>query len=133
MKNAKKGFWEICEYSPTYTPYVQTFLSFFCHQKKTVLCAKAFTESTLPFWEYMIEIFIHLIVETPFIYLRQIRQDGYWTIVFNIVPVFVFKKWNHTVFFNSEGKVASNIELLKLWTINSEEMSMLSLINFTGI
>ena len=61
----------------------------------------------------MIEIFVHLSVETPFIYLLQIRQDDYWTILFNIVPVFL-KIDITTAFFNSEGKVASNTELLKL-------------------
>ena len=62
VQNSIKGFWEICYYSPIYTPFVQTFLSLSRHHKKIVLCAKAFTESTLPFCEYMIEIFIHLIV-----------------------------------------------------------------------
>ena len=64
-----------------------------------MLCAKVFTESTLPFWEHMIEIFIHLIVETPFIYLRQIRQDVYGKRVSDITPVFLFKNWNHVCIF----------------------------------
>ena len=62
VQNSIKGFWEICYHSSTYTPFAQTFLSLSRHHKKIVLCAKAFTESTLPFCEYMIEIFIHLIV-----------------------------------------------------------------------
>ena len=36
-------------------------------------------------------------------------------------------------FFNSEGKVSSNIELLKLWKINSEKILVLWLTFFTGI
>ena len=86
---------------------LKAFSPFFCHHKKAVLWSKAFTKSTLPFWECMIEVFIHLIVEAPFIYLRQIKQDAYWTIVFDIVPVFT------SSFFNSKGKVESIIESLK--------------------
>ena len=70
----------------------------------------------------MIEVFIHLIIETYFIYLRQIRQVAYWPIVF-------FSFWkpeSHLHFFNSKGKVASNIELLKLWKTNSGKISMLA-------
>ena len=53
----------------------------------------------------MIEIFIRLILEAPSMYLRQIRQDTYWTIVFNNVPDFFLKKIGITsAFFNSEGK-----------------------------
>ena len=99
-----------------------------------MLYANAFTESVLQLWEYMINVFMHLIVEAPFLYLRQIRQYTYWIIVFNIVPVFLFKNRNHiSIFFNSEGKVASNIELLKSWKTKSEKISMLSFIIFTGI
>ena len=74
-----------------------------------------------------------LIVEARFIYLQQIREDAYWTIVSNIVLFFVFKNRNYIYIFNSEGKVASNIELLKLWKTNSEKISMLSFIIFTDI
>ena len=47
----------------------------------------------------MIEVFIQLIVEASFIYRQQIRQDAYWTIIFNIVPVFLFKNRNHVFIF----------------------------------
>ena len=40
-----------------------------------------------------------LIVEAPSIYLRQIREDVYWTILFKIVPVFLFKNRNHFCIF----------------------------------
>ena len=86
------------------------------------MCAKAFTKSTWPFGEYIIEAFIHSIVETSLLYLRQIRQDAYCAIVFNMVPVFLFKNQNHICIFQ-----------LKLWKINSEKIYMLSLIIFSGI
>ena len=73
------------------------------------------------FESIMIEIFIHLIVETTFIYLRQIRQEAYWTIIFNIVPVFLLKTEITSAFLNSGWKVTSNIELVKLLKINSEK------------
>ena len=71
----------------------------------------------------MIEIIIDLIVEAPFIiitrngkklsvscdyafiYLRQIRQHSYWTIVLNTVPVFLFKNWNHICIVKFKRKV----------------------------
>ena len=40
-----------------------------------------------------------------------------------------FQKWeSHLHFFNSEGKVTSNIELLKLWKTNLRKMSISSFI-----
>ena len=77
----------------------------------------------------MIEVSIHLLIEISFIYLRQIRQVAYWTIVF----FFFLKTGITSAFFNSKGKVASNIELLKLWKTNSGKISMLAWIIFTAI
>ena len=54
VENEIKGFWEICQCSPIFTHFVQTFSLFFCHITKAMLCAKAFTGSALPFWEYII-------------------------------------------------------------------------------
>ena len=87
LQNTIKALWETCKYRQTYTPFVSTFLEIFCHKKMKVLCPSAFTESTFPFWENMTEVLIHLIKEEPFIYLRQIKQDAYWTIVFNIALI----------------------------------------------
>ena len=56
----------------------------------------------------MIEAFIYLIVEA-----RQIRKNAYWTIVFKIVSVFLFRNGITSTLFNPAGKVASNVELLK--------------------
>ena len=123
MQNAIEGFWEICE----------NFRHFSVIARR-LLCAKAFMESTLLFWEYMIEIFIYLIVEKLFIYLRQIRQDVRWAIVFNIISVFLFWKLESRLhFLILRGRSYQNTELLKLWKINSEKISMLSLIIFIGI
>ena len=86
--------------APLVFSFFKHFCHFFYHTKKAVLCVKVFTESKLSFCEYMIEIFIHLILEAPSMYLRQIRQDTYWTIAFNNVPDFFFKKiGNHICIF----------------------------------
>ena len=61
------------------------------------------------------------------------KQDAYLTIVVNIVPVFLFKNRSHICIFNFNGKVTSNIELLKLWKKKSGKRFVLSLIIFTGI
>ena len=66
----------------------------------------------------MKEVFIHLNAEAPFKYLLQIRQSAYSIIVCNIfVALFFFlqKTGNPSAFFNFEGKIASNIKLLKAW------------------
>lgn len=65
----------------------------------------------------MKEIFKRLIVEAPFKYIQQVRQHAYSTIVFNIF----MELESHQHFFNLEGKVTSNIKLLKLRKANSKK------------
>ena len=90
-------------------------------------------ESTLLFWEYMIEAFTNLIVEVPFIYLRQIRQDVYWTTIFKIFWFLFLKTGMTSAFFDSKGKVASNMIYWSYEKQNSEKISMLPLIISTGL
>ena len=48
----------------------------------------------------------------------------YWTTAFNLVPIFLFKNRNHIcIFFNSQKKVASNNELLKVRRANSKKIA----------
>ena len=77
----------------------------------------------------MKEIFKRLIVEAPFKYIQQVTQHAYSTIVFNIF----MELESHQHFFNLEGKVTSNIKLMKLRKANSEKISLLSFIIFTGV
>ena len=79
------------------------------------------------------EIFIHLIVVTPLTYLLHIRQDAYWTIVSNVIPVSLFKNWNYICIFQFWGESRIKYRIIEVIKNKFRKISILSLIIFTGL
>ena len=77
-----------------------------------------------------IECYVLKPLRNPYCHFESIWLKYLYT---RFTRSFFLKTGITSEYINSERKVASNIELLKLWKINSEKMSMLSLVVFTGI
>ena len=96
-----------------------------CNHKKTVLCDKVSTESTLPFesiWLKYLYIWSYRHLSYIFDKLGMMLTGRSFSTLFRSS---FLKTGITSAFFNSEGKVVSNIELLKLWRINSENINVI--------